>query len=145
MTLRAAEPGDAAACAKVFNDWADATPWMPRVHPADDVERFYRDHLLATCDVTVAEKGGIARGFIAVDGEGFVAGFYLAPEVRGRGVGRALLDRAKAAGRPLTLWTFVANEGARRFYAREGFSELRRTDGDNDEGLPDVLLEWRPR
>ena len=27
------------------------------------------------------------------------------------------------------LWTFVANEGARRFYAREGFVEAGGTDG----------------
>jgi putative acetyltransferase len=42
----------------------------------------------------------------------------------------------------LSLWTFQANEGARRFYAREGFAEVRMTEGDNEEGLPDVLLEW---
>jgi hypothetical protein len=41
------------------------------------------------------------------------------------------------------LWTFVANAGARRFYAREGFVEARRTEGENEEGLPDVLLTWR--
>ena len=41
------------------------------------------------------------------------------------------------------LWTFVANAPARRFYAREGFVEVRRTGGENEEGLPDVLLKWR--
>ena len=55
------------------------------------------------------------------------------------------LDVAKAE-RPegLTLWAFVANEGALRFYAREGFVEVARTDGDNEEGLPDVMLRWKP-
>ena len=53
---------------------------------------------------------------------------------------------AAKARRPegLTLWTFVANEGARRFYAREGFVEVGRTEGENEEGLPDVLLAWKP-
>ena len=143
--LRPARPEDAAACAAVFNDWVDATPWMPRVHPRDDVQRFYREHVMATCEVTVAEMEGVVRGFLALDSEGFVAGFYLAPEARGRGVGAALMAGAKAR-RPerLLLWTFVANEGARRFYAREGFVEVARTDGENEEGLPDVMLEWRP-
>jgi GNAT superfamily N-acetyltransferase len=143
--LRAARADDAAACAAVFNAWVDATDWMPRVHPADDVERHYREHVLAVCEVTVAEAGGAVVGFLALDGEGFVAGFYLAPEVRGRGLGTALLGEAKAR-RPggLTLWTFVANEGARRFYAREGFVEVRRSEGENEEGLPDVLLAWKP-
>jgi GNAT superfamily N-acetyltransferase len=74
-----------------------------------------------------------------------VGGLYLAPEARGRGVGRALVAAAKAR-RPegLTLWTFVANEGARRFYAREGFVEVGRTEGENEEGLADVLLAWKP-
>ncbi len=32
---------------------------------------------------------------------------------------------------------------ARCFYSREGFSEIRRTNGDNEEGLPDIPLECR--
>ena len=145
LRLRPARSADAAACAAVFNAWVDATDWMPRVHPPDDVERHYREHVFEVCEVTVAESGGAVAGFLALDGEGFVAGLYLAPEARGRGVGAALLAAAKAR-RPegLTLWTFVANEGARRFYAREGFVEVRRTEGDNEEGLPDVLFAWKP-
>jgi hypothetical protein len=59
-------------------------------------------------------------------------------------VGAALLDRAKAQrSGGLTLWTFVANEGARRFYARQGFVEIGRSEGENEEGLPDLLFRWR--
>jgi GNAT superfamily N-acetyltransferase len=145
LVLRRARPDDAAACAAVFNDWVDATEWMPRVHPHEDVMRYYFDHVLAHCEVTVAEVEDRVRGFLTLDCEGLIAGFYLAPELRGRGIGHAMLAtvKARAAGR-LRLWTFVANEGARRFYAREGFVEAVRTDGDNEEGLPDVMLEWRP-
>ena len=145
MLLRPARPEDTAACAAIFNAWVDATPWMPRVHPPEDVERHYREHVLVTCAVTVAETGGAPVGFLALDGEGYVAGLYLAPEARGRGIGAALIAAAKAA-RPqgLLLWTFLANEGARRFYARQGFVESGRTEGENEEGLPDVLLRWRP-
>ena len=62
----------------------------------------------------------------------------------GPGLGTRLLDRAKAE-RPdgLDLWTFQANTGARRFYERHGFVEVARTDGDNEEGAPDVRLAWR--
>ncbi len=146
VRLREVRREDADACARVFNDWVDATAWMPRVHDPDDVARHYREHVMSTCAVTVAEVAGAVVGFLAVDSEGFVAGLYLAPEARGRGIGAALLDRAKAL-RPegLTLWTFAVNDGARRFYAREGFVEAGRTDGENEEGLPDVRLRWRQR
>lgn len=62
---------------------------------------------------------------------------FLAPEVR------ALLADVKAVG-PVRLWTFQANTLARAVYLREGFREVRRTDGrGSDEKLPDVLMEWR--
>ena len=142
-TLRPARREDAAACAAIFNAWVDATDWMPRVHDAEDVVRHYREHVFARCAVTVAERAGRVVGFLALAEDGHVDGFYLAEAARGEGVGAALVAEAKRR-RPagLKLWTFVANAAARRFYAREGFVEVRRTDGDNEEGLPDVLLAW---
>lgn len=142
--LREGGPADAAACAAIFDAWVDATEWMPRVHPPEAVLRHYREHVFATCRVLVAEEGGAVTGFLAVDGEGFVAALFVAGPARRRGVGAALLDAAKAL-RPegLTLWTFAANAGARRFYARRGFVEAGATAGDNEEGLADVMLAWR--
>ena len=69
-----------------------------------------------------------------------VTALYVAQPGQGRG--KALLDHAKDQETGLTLWTFIANQRARRFYAREGFSEVGRTEGDNEEGLPDMRLSW---
>ena len=44
----------------------------------------------------------------------------------------------------LELWTFQANDGARRFYERHGFEAVAMTDGDNEEGAPDVRYRWAP-
>jgi GNAT superfamily N-acetyltransferase len=143
--LRAGVPADAARCAAIFDAWVDTTEWMPRLHPPGSVARFHREHLFKTCRVFVAEAHGRGiAGYLALDGEGFVAALYLAEWARGRGVGARLIAEAKAT-RPegLTLHVFAANEGARRFYAREGFVETGGTDGENDEGLPDLFLEWR--
>ena len=30
------------------------------------------------------------------------------------------------------------------FYRRHGFEVVGRTDGDNEEGAPDLRMEWRP-
>lgn len=144
FAIRDGVPADAAACAAINAAWIDATDWMPRVHPPAEVARFYREHLFATCEVLVAERAGGVEGFLAVDGEGLVAALFVAEAARGRGAGSALLAAAKAR-RPerLSLWTFVANTGARRFYARHGFAEVGGAEGENDEGLPDVMLTWR--
>lgn len=142
VVLRPAVAGDAAACAAIVNAWIDATDWMPRIHPPADVLRFFREVVLPTRVVTVAERDAVLVGVIAV-ADGHVYALYVADGARRRRVGSALLDAAKAANPAgLTLWTFVVNREARAFYAARGFAELRQTDGDNEEGLPDILLAW---
>jgi GNAT superfamily N-acetyltransferase len=146
LELRDGGPDDAFACAAIFTAWVDRTDWVPSVHSAEDVLRHYREHVMGSCRVLVVECDRAVIGFLAVDGEGLVAGLFVAEAWRGKGVGSALIDRAKAL-RPegLSLWAFEANAPALRFYARRGFVEDGRTDGDNEEGLPDVRLVWRAR
>lgn len=136
---RPAEKNDAKACAAILNDWIDARDWMPRVHSHADVVDFYESFVFEKREVWVS--GEPIEGFMALDlGNDVVTALYVAKP--GHGIGKRLLDHAKTGREALELWTFVANEGARRFYAREGFQEIRQTDGDNEEGLPDVLLRW---
>ena len=101
--------------------------------------RHYRDDVLPKRDLYVL--GAPVAGFIALDRAApFVTALYT--RAPGQGIGKRLLDFAKAGRDLLQLWTFQANTGARAFYAREGFVEERRTQGDNEEGLPDLLLRW---
>ncbi len=138
-SLRRGVPDDAPACAAILNAWIDDRDWMPRVHTPEEVEAFYKDFVFVHREVWVS--GVPVDGFMALDPEAnMVTALYVARS--GEGIGRRLLDHAKAGRSALELWTFVANEGARRFYAREGFREVRQTPGDNEEGLPDVLLRW---
>lgn len=138
--IRPANAEDALACATILNAWIDETPWMPRVHPKQDVERHYRDWVLPNRDVYVV--GDPVTGYIALDREEpFITSLFC--REKNQGFGKCLLDHAKAKnGLELKLWTFVANESARRFYAREGFKEIDHSEGDNEEKLPDVLLRW---
>lgn len=137
-----AEPRHAPACAAILNDWIDRADWMPRVHPRESVEPFVREVVFAMRRAWVALEGDEPVGFLALDIEGCVTALYVAAHARGRGVGRALLDRAKTGERALTLHVFEPNERARRFYAREGFAEVGGTVGDNEEGVPDVAMAW---
>ena len=123
--------------AQVLGDWCRDTPWMPKLHSrAEDM--WFINALMQTHVVRVVA----GLGFLARQGS-VVDALYLTPAGRGLGYGRALLDEVKVTGL-VQLWTFQANQGARAFYLREGFREVRFTDGSgNDEKLPDVWMEWR--
>ncbi len=143
FTLSEATPEDAVPLARILGDWLRETGWMPVLHSREEDIGFLQ-RMIASQRVLVARDGqGAPLGFIAVklcD----IAGFYLAPAARGQGIGKALLDAAKADEPRLALWTFVANTGAIAFYRREGFVETERTNGaSNEEGLPDVRMIWR--
>lgn len=136
--VRRAIPGDAPALGAILSDWIDETPWMPRLHRRDE-DRGFVAGLIRAADVwTNAQR----TGFVArTDDE--VTALYLAAPARGRGLGSVLLNTARAGRDALALWTFQANGAAIAFYLREGFTEADRTDGENDEGLPDVRLIWK--
>jgi ribosomal protein S18 acetylase RimI-like enzyme len=58
---------------------------------------------------------------------GHVDSFYVLPEMRGRGVGRLLMDAAydemrRAGATAVALDVVAENEAARRFYERDGFT-----------------------
>jgi ribosomal-protein-alanine N-acetyltransferase len=81
----------------------------------------------------------------ADDGAAYVAELAVAPDHRRRGHGRRLLD-AVAAAHPdrerLRLTTRADNEGARTFYDRAGFREVRRLPDhyDHEDGAGDGVL-----
>ena len=141
VTFAAAIPQDAADLAAILRGWILEMPWMPKLHSPDQDLGFLH-HLIATQKVTVARLDTVPVGFMALD-QAEISCLYLAPLVRGQGVGAVLLDHAKSATSRLEAWTFQANTAARRFYAREGFVEAYLTDGaQNEERLPDVRLIW---
>lgn len=137
--LRPSQPTDAGKLGAILHHFEATTPWMPKTHCEAEAIAFCGT-MIDRGWVTVAMTDRVV-GFLARDG-GEICALYVHPDAQGQGIGKALLDQAKSAQSPLTLWTFQANEGAQRFYLREGFAEVRRTEGDNDEGLPDILFHW---
>lgn len=143
--IRAAGVADLAACAEIVNDWIDATLWLPRTHDRAAIAAMFEPGLLDRRILWVAAVGGSVVGYLSVQPDGFVPALYLAPAARGQGVGRRLLDAAKArfpGGLALDVW--VPNEAALRFYRREGFVE--DADGyraETDDGVPTRRMVWR--
>jgi GNAT superfamily N-acetyltransferase len=116
----------------------------PPVHSADEVRGWFGSHVVPETDLWLAELAdGTLGGLLVLDGA-WLEQLYVDPAHTGAGIGGDLLAHAKRE-RPdgLRLWTFAANSRALRFYERHGFTEVRRTDGrDNEERAPDVLLAW---
>jgi ribosomal protein S18 acetylase RimI-like enzyme len=146
VELRPARAADAEAVANVFQAARDeAMPWLPILHTDDEDRAWVREVVLPGHEVVVAELGGLVVGFAALEPE-LLGHLYVHPALQRRGIGDALLARAKEL-RPdgLRLWVFQRNTGARRFYERRGLRLVELTDGaGNEEREPDALYEWRP-
>jgi len=95
-----------------------------------------------TKEVWVADDNGAVVALLVLEDD-WVDQLYVDPSHTGRGLGAQLLEVAKLRRpRGLQLWTFQANDGARRFYECHGFIATHTTDGDNEEGAPDVQFQW---
>lgn len=121
--------------------------YAPLVHADDDVRQWIREVLIPTGSVTVALQEHKVVGMMATSiddrGGAWIDHLYLHPSSVGQGAGSDLLQRAlKTLPRPIRLYTFQMNAGARRFYERHGFIPIVLGDGsENEEGCPDVLYE----
>lgn len=146
-TVRPAESDEARVVADLWlRSRRSAAPSIPPpVHDDDEVRAWFQDVVLPKGDTWVVEVGEVVVGLLVLD-EAWVDQLYIGPSWTGRGLGSRLLDFAKTL-RPegLDLWTFQANAAARRFYERHGFIAADETDGDNEEGAPDVRYHWDGR
>lgn len=143
ITLRPAAASDIVAVAGLFaRSRAAALPFLPVLHDGEEDIAFFTSYLDGGL-ITLAEQAAELLGFL-VETPGWIEHLYLAPDRRGQGIGGRLVDAAKQRQHRLELWCFVDNLAGRAFYARQGFAEIRRTDGDNEAGLPDILFGWQP-
>lgn len=142
VSVRRARVGEAAAIARLYRRTANAA-WdflVPHT-PAEDLAFFTA--AFQAGPVLVAEADGQVVGFCAAR-QGWIDHFYVDPSRHGEGIGQALLQAVLKGRRRVRLWTFQRNDRSRAFYARQGFREVRLTDGaHNEEKEPDVLMEWR--
>jgi len=145
--LRAVRHDDGAQCAQVYlRSRAFALPTVPVVHPPAEVRRWMADEVIGRADMWVAELDGTVVGLMVLDhdrdGSGWIEQLYLDPAWVGRGLGDRFLQLAgERCPAGLQLWTFEANQAARRFYERHGFVVEQTTDGrGNEERAPDLRL-----
>lgn len=124
----------------------EAYPYLPteQAHTLADDREFFRNHIRRRCEVWLALEGSAIQGFLAIEG-GYIDRLYVRVGAQRRGVGSALLARAREispAG--LRLHTHVRNEAGRAFYERHGFRVVRFGVSPPPESEPDVEYHWAP-
>ena len=123
MEIRRARPEEIGACAALYVQvLCETFTWLPpERHRSEDFFRAAREE-----DVYVAVEDGQILGLATLyRPQAFLHSLYVRD--RGRGVGKALLDRVTMdAGGTLSLKVQVPNTRAQAFYAREGFTFVER-------------------
>jgi ribosomal protein S18 acetylase RimI-like enzyme len=146
-TLRPATAADAPRVASLLIDTRAAfMRYAPSAHPDHELRAWVARELVPSGGVTVAERQGRVVAAMATEQSSafsWITQMAVDPTLVGRGIGSLLLAHAlRTLARPIRLYTFQANAGARRFYERHGFQAIQLTDGHtNEERCPDVLYQ----
>jgi putative acetyltransferase len=113
----------------VLDTWEEATrlahPFMSDAFIAQGIQDIVNIYLPNT-ETWVAEVDGEVQGFIALMGNE-VGAIFLRPSLHGKGIGKALMDKAQALRGNLELEVFKANTIGRAFYERYGFKPQEET------------------
>lgn len=96
--------------------------------------------LLSQAEVYVYERNQEIQGFIGLNGE-YIEGIFVSDKLRSQGIGKHLLDYAKAKKTKLHLSVYQKNIRAIRFYQREKF-EIQCESLDEATGEKDYVMVW---
>jgi ribosomal protein S18 acetylase RimI-like enzyme len=123
LTVRRASTEELAQCAELYvKVLRDTFTWQPKDrHKKEDFFRAARDE-----EIWVAVEDGRIVGLAGFyRPQNFIHSLYVEP--RGRGVGKALLDRLAASAQgAISLKVQAPNLRAQAFYKREGFQCVER-------------------
>jgi len=144
LIIEKAVPENAQDVFQIFQSARGQMTYLPHLHTEEDTRKFIYG-LVDNGTVYVAKNEKDVLGFIEVSNN-FINHLYISPNYQGHGVGKKLLDFAKGKNPDgLSLWVFEENDGAIKFYEREGFKlmEKREINPDNEEHLPDRKYFWK--
>lgn len=106
------------------------TPAMLTRERRDIAEKF-----LPIAETYVFERTGTVVGFISLLSDE-IGGLFVAPRFHRQGIGRALVDMARASRERLELDVFAANVVGRAFYTAYGFEVVgERRDEDTGKSV----------
>jgi putative acetyltransferase len=103
----------------------------------------WRNELVPTASVVVADRCGELIGFVTIDAAGYLDQLVVSPEHWGSTLATALVDEAKRLSpQRVTLKVNADNFRAIRFYQRNGF--VKTGEEVNSSGRAVWNMEWTP-
>lgn len=112
--------------------------------PADYWKSHYEEvkRVLPEAGIYAAkDQKGRILGFAGLTGN-YIAGLFVKEEWQSHGIGKMVIDRIKEEKDGLELHVFAENEGAVRFYIREGF-EILEEQRNPDTGKLEYWMVWK--
>jgi putative acetyltransferase len=146
FTLRPYAPADEDAAIELWRrTWQQAYPQIDFTARLDWWRQRWRDELVPTATITVAEADGKMLGFVTVDVSTLdLDQIVVAPETWGMGIATALMAEAKRIS-PAGLDLHVNKDNTRAisFYEKHGF--VISGEAINwRSGAPVYKMSWRP-
>lgn len=114
--------------------------WEPQMF--DQERQAIAEQHLPRATSYVYERAGTVVGFVSLLGTE-VGGLFVTPRCHREGIGRALMDHARATRDHLELEVFEPNVIGRAFYERYGFRVIGERV-DEPTGVRVLRLELRP-
>jgi putative acetyltransferase len=134
-----------AAIALWLRSWQAAYPSLDFAERLDWWRARWRDELVPTTKIVVAEADEVMLGFVTIDPRtSYLDQLVVAPEHWRSGIGAALIGEAKHIS-PSGLDLHVNTDNARAigFYVRHGFA-IGGDDVNPISGKPVHHMSWRP-
>jgi putative acetyltransferase len=146
FTLRPYVPADEDAAIELWRrTWQQHYPHLDFAARVDWWRERWRNELVPTVTITVAEADSELLGFVTVDPQtGYLDQIVVAPETWGARIAPALMAEAKRLSpRGLDLKVNADNSRAIRFYEKNGFA-ITGDDVNPLSGAPIRKMSWRP-
>jgi GNAT superfamily N-acetyltransferase len=147
LNIRAANTHDADRVSEILISARKTfLSYAPSPHTDDEVCDWVSNSLIPGAGVLVCELEREVVAMLALSHNkniNWIDQMYIHPQHVNKGIGTALITHVLGSTyKPILLYTFQRNTGARRFYERHGFRAIQFSDGkNNEEQCPDVLYE----
>lgn len=138
-TVRSAQIGD---IEDIMQIWIDENIQAHSFIPPKYWKDNYRavKNALPKAEIYVYTRQGKVIGFIGLNGS-YIEGFFVHAIHQRQGIGRALLDAAKAVKPTLTLKVYKRNTNAVAFYLKNGFKITNESIDENTQEK-EYAMQW---